>query len=306
MIKTLRITSILAAVLAIALVGFFVFRIAHGAQGDNPVREFLNSPTVIEKFKTAEGNRAKTRSSQISPLVQQAQAIALYLNPPASRGTQNIRSGPNAGGAGSQPNVTPKFKVLGISFYEQNPALSMALIDEPGKGKHWVKQSTQVGHLFVKEVQNDLVIVQGGSETFKIAAEREAPKPKSPVSSSTSVYKKPAGTVSTASRARPPMPSRPRPTIRQAPDKSAQVQPDEDKNEKLEELYQRLRDLKGTSDNTESDLSEEERAEQIEKLISNFKASYISPEEAKKLEDLGEQLENAEIEPNLADSNDEL
>ena len=181
MIKTLRITSILAAVLAITLVGFFIFRIVHGAQGNSPVREFLNSPTVVEKFKTAEGDRAKTRSSQISPLVQQAQAIALYLNPPASRGTQNIRSGPNAG-AGLQTNVTPKFKVLGISFFEQNPALSMALIDEPGKGTHWVKQSTQVGHLFVKEVQNDLVIVQGGTETFKITPEREAPKPKSPVS----------------------------------------------------------------------------------------------------------------------------
>jgi hypothetical protein len=305
MIKTLRITSILAAVLAITLVGFFIFRIVHGAQGNSPVREFLNSPTVVEKFKTAEGNRAKTRSSQISPLVQQAQAIALYLNPPAPRGMQNIRSGP--GGTGLQTNVTPKFKVLGISFYEQNPALSMALIDEPGKGKHWVKQSTQVGHLFVKEVQNDLVIVQGGTETFKLAAEREAPKPKSPVSSSTNVYKKPTAAVSTAPGARPPMPSRPRRTpISREPDKSLQVQPDEEKNEKLDELYQRLRDLKGTSDKTESDVNEEERAEQIEKLISNFKASYISPEEAKKLEDLGEQLENTEIEPNLADSNDEL
>lgn len=305
MIKTLRITSILAAVLAITLIGFFIFRIVHGAQGNSPVREFLNSPTVVEKFKMAEGNRAKTRSSQISPLVQQAQAIALYLNPPAPRGKQNIRSGP--GGAGLQANVTPKFKVLGISFYEQNPALSMALIDEPGKGKHWVKQSTQVGHLLVKEILNELVIVQNGTETFKIAAEREAQKPKKTASSSISVYKKPTTAVNTAPRSRPPLPSRPRrsPIPRESV-KSLQVQPDEEKNEKLEELYQKLRDLKGTSDKTESDVNEEERAEQIEKLISNFKASYISPEEAKKLEDLGEQLENDEIEPNLADSNDEL
>ena len=73
----------------------------------------------------------------------------------------------------------------------------------------------------------------------------------------------------------------------------------------MEELYENLKDLKTKSDKT-SGLSEEERAEQIEKIISSFNTSNVSPEEAKKLEDLGEQLRNLGGEPNLADSEDEL
>ena len=71
------------------------------------------------------------------------------------------------------------------------------------------------------------------------------------------------------------------------------------------DFYENLKELKTDSDKTDSGLSEKERAQQIEKLISNFKASYVSPGEAKKLEDLGEKLRNSEWEPNQVLSGDE-
>ncbi len=304
MIKTLRITSILAAVLATVLVGFFVFRIARGIRGNKNVKEFLDSPDVIEKFKAAEGDRTNTSAGQISPLVKQAQAFALYLNPPApKRGTS--KPIPGGGSISSKINVTPKFKVIGTSLYENRPEMSMALIDEPGKGIHWVKQSTTVGHLFIEQVQNDLVIVKSGTETFNLVLERDKTESKSQATGKSSVPKKPAGaTGSSASRAISS--SRNRNVIKRVPTKSLPPKQDTAKKEELEKLYEDLRDLKNNTDMNDSSLSEEERAKQIGKIISSFKASYVSEEEAKKLDDLAEKLKEDESEPNTTDIEEEL
>ena len=299
MIKTLRITSILAAVLAAILVGFFVFRIVRGIHGNENVKEFLDSPDIIEKFKMAEGNRAKTPVGQTSPLVKQAQAFALYLNPPASK-IKKTKQGKGL----AQVNVTPKFKVIGISLCEKRPELSMALIDEPGKGIHWVKQSTTVGHLFIEQVQNDLVIVKSGTETFNLVLERENPESKKATGKS-SVTKKPAG-ASGSSATRALSSNRNRNIVKRVPTKSLPSKQDAAKKEELEKLYEDLKGLKNNSDMADSELSEEERAKQIEKIISGFKASYVSEEEAKKLDDLAEQLKDDESEPDINDIEEEL
>jgi len=300
MIKTLRITSILAAVLAVVLVGFFVFRIVRGIRGNENVKEFLRSPDVIEKFKTAEGTRTKTFVGQTSPLVKQAQAFALYLNPPAHK-SEISKQGTGV----AKMNVTPKFKVVGISFCEKRPEMSMALIDEPGKGIHWVKQSTSVGHLYIEQVQNDLVIVKSGTETFNLVPEREKPESKSPVTGSSSASKKPGISVgSPASKAQSSV--RNRSLIKRVPQKPLPSKQPEERTEELEKLYEDLKELKDKSDMNDSELSEEERARQIEKIISSFKASYVSPEETKKLDDLAEQLKDDESEPNITDTEEEL
>jgi len=284
------------------LVGFFVFRIVHGIGGNENVREFLSSPGAIEKFKTAEGNRTKTIVGQTSPLVKQAQAFALYLNPPKPR---NPQTGSGTSSIIAQVNVTPKFKVVGISYYEGRPEMSMALIDEPGKGIHWVKQSTTVGHLFIEQVKNDLVIVKSSTETFNLTPERKKPESKKPVTGSSSVSKKPAGTVSSStSRVQPP--SRSRNLIKRVPTKPLPTKQTAERTKELEKLYEDLKELKTNSGGTDSGLSEEERVEQIGKIISSFKASYVSPEEAKKLDDLAEQLKNVESEPNSANAEDEF
>jgi hypothetical protein len=196
-------------------------------------------------------------------------------------------------------NVTPKFKVVGISYCEKRPELSMALIDEPGKGIHWVKQSTSVGHLLVEQVLNDLVIVKSSTKTFKLVPEREKPesKTKSKSTGKSSVTKKPAG--SSASRVQPSN-SKTRNLVKRVPTKSSPPKQEAAKEKELQKLYKDLKDLKNKSDITDSELTEEERTQQIEKIISSFKASYVSDEEAKKLDDLAEQLKNNGSEPNSA------
>lgn len=296
MIKTLRITSIVAVVLAIVI---FVFSVSYGFKGDENIKKFLNSPGAVEKFTAAEGQRAKAGVDQISPLVQQARAFALYLNPPAPKISRNPKTGKSM--INSKVNVTPKFTVIGTSYYQQRPELSLALIDEPGKGIHWVKQSTNVGHLFIQEVKDGLIIVKGGTETFELVAERG--KPKSLPVSSSNIPKKPINTAD--SKPKRQLPDRNR-GITRTPARMPKVQPSDERNERLEELYEKLRNIRENPDSNmaDLDLSEEERTEKIEKLISSFKASYVSPGEAKQLEDLGEQLSDSEWEPNQIPSED--
>lgn len=171
MIRTLRITSIIAVVLAVV---FFVLPAILGVRGDEQIEQFLNSAGAIEKFNDARGDRIEDDSHEISPLVKQAEAFALYLNPPPKP------SPPKARVSHSRPRprgpVAPKFKLVGTSYYALHPEQSLALIDEPGKGLRWVKQSDGVGHLVVEQVQDGLVVVRDGQRTFEVVAERRERK----------------------------------------------------------------------------------------------------------------------------------
>lgn len=179
MIKTLRITSIIAVVLAVV---FFVLPAVFGVRGDEQTEQFLDSAGVIEKFKEAEGDKVKDSRQEISPLVKQAEAFALYLNPAPKPKTQPSvsRSKPRPKGP-----VSPKFKLVGTSCYALHPELSLALIDEPGKGLRWVRQFGKVGHLIIEQVKDGLVVVRDGTRTFELVAER--PEKRSLLKKSSSV-----------------------------------------------------------------------------------------------------------------------
>jgi hypothetical protein len=168
MIKTLRITSIIAVVLAVV---FFVFPAVFGFRGDKQIEQFLNSAGVIEGFREAKGDKVEDERHEISPLVKQAEAFALYLNPPPKPKPE-----PSVPEGKSEPRpvgpVTAKFKLIGTSRYVLHPELSLALIDEPGKGLYWVRQFSKVGHLIIEQVKDGLVVVRDGKSTFELAAER--------------------------------------------------------------------------------------------------------------------------------------
>jgi hypothetical protein len=168
MIKTLRITSIIAVVLAVV---FFVFPAVFGVRGDKQIEQFLNSAGVIEKFKEAKGDKVEDSRREISPLVKQAEAFALYLNPPPKPKPE-----PSVPEGKSEPRpvgpVTAKFKLIGTSRHVLQPELSLALIDEPGKGLYWARQFSKVGHLIIEQVKDGLVVVRDGKSTFELVAER--------------------------------------------------------------------------------------------------------------------------------------
>ncbi len=171
MIKTLRITSVVAAIAAGVLIYYFVIPVVVGADGDDRVDEILDSPTVVEKFEQTEGAESKASTGPASPLVQQANAFASYLSPPKPRPTRNYTRGSTTTTKRPVGPTTPKFKVFATTYFEGNPELSQALIDEPGKGKHWVRQSSMVGHLLIEQVKPGVVVVKSSEETFSLEIE---------------------------------------------------------------------------------------------------------------------------------------
>lgn len=193
MIKTLRITSIIAVVLAVV---FFALPAAFGFRGDKQIEQFLNSAGVIEGFKDAKGEKSGDNQREVSPLVKQAEAFALYLNPPPKP-----EPVPSAPGAKNEPRpagpVAAKFKLIGTSRHVLQPELSLALIDEPGKGLYWVRQSSKVGYLVIEQVRDGVVVVRDGQNTFELVAERPEKRSlvkasKSPISSNSSSLSSPS------------------------------------------------------------------------------------------------------------------
>ena len=294
MIKTLRITSIVAAVLAAIFVIFFVLPVLFGVRSGEDIEELLNSPGVIEKFNKAVGNKATRRGDETSPLVQQAGAFALYLNPPTPKASRT----PAGRGAkiARGPAVTPKFKVLGTSYNKERPESSIALIDEPGKGSHWVRQSGKIGHLLIEQIKDGLIVVKDNGRTYEVAAEQ---KPETSLLEGSSAVPRGAGVSSQAPDAADTKSTslasrRTAASIRETGSDSQQPQLSTGQEEKLNELIEKLQEIQRSykSDKTGSVPSAEEKAAMMEKLITKFKSSRLSTEEAVRLGNLGRELKD--------------
>ena len=293
MIKTLRITSVVAAILAGV---FFVFPVVYGVRSDERVDEFLKMPGVREKFESVADDKSKAGESRVSPLVEQAEAFALYLNP-VKETVKRTPTGSRTTNISNRVSVTPKFKVYGTSYCAERPELSLALIDEPGSGRRWVRQSSKVGHLLIEQIKDGVVVVKSSDQIFEMPVE-EKPQTGN-LRRTTPVSAKPGS----PNRVRTSLPSSGsitsgvtrRPTI--APRKP---ETSKEKEEKMGQLVNRLKDLKrdSTSDKTAPALDSKERTARIEELISKFKSTRVSDEEAKKLGNLGEKLKGVNEETN--------
>ena len=295
MIKTLRITSVAAAVLAVIVVIFFVFHVVFGS--DDHIEEFLNSPGVIEKFEK-KGKKSRGDASQESPLVKQAGAFALYLDPPKSK-TSKTATGRTTG-IPRGPAVTPKFKVIGTSYCKGRPELSIALIDEPGKGLHWVRQSSKVGHLLIEQIKDGLIVVKDNKGTFEIMAEQ---KPETSLLEGASAVPPGRADISRrtpgAAGAALPASGRTDAGITGAKSRVPLPRRTAEEDAKMKELVENLRQIQRSfkSDKTGSGPSAKEKTELMENLISQFRSSRLSAEEAKRLSTLGKELKKVWEEP---------
>ncbi len=285
MIKTLRIMSILA----VALVGILVvFSVVFGARSDKDVEELLGEPDIIEKFNKSAGNKSTRGPSEVSPLVKQARAFALYLDPPKPPAPRPVTG--RTTNVVRRPSATPKFTVVATSYSSSRPEMSMALIDEPGKGRTWIRQSGTVGHLLIQEVKDGVVIVKDNSGTFELKAEQKpyldllegapaVPSTSANISGDTArakaALRSPAAAPVKSSTADSPktaartvrLPSRAQPSRKSAAEKSA-----------MDELTEKLAQLQKSfnSDKTGTGPTAQEKAEMYNKLISDFKASQSS------------------------------
>ena len=254
-----------------------------------PFEQFLNSPGVIEKFNKAVGNKATRSRDETSPLVQQAGAFALYLNPPTPKAPRT----PTGRGAlkARGPDVTPKFKVLGTSYYKERPESSLALIDEPGKGLHWVRQSGKIRHLLIEQIKDGLIVVKDNGRIYEVAVEQK-PETSLLEGASAGVSSQApdaADTKSTSLASR-----RTATSIRETGSDSQQPQLSTGQEEKLNELIEKLQEIQRSykSDKTGSGPSTVEKAAMMEKLITKFKSSRLSAEEAASLGNLGRDLQD--------------
>jgi hypothetical protein len=172
MIKTLRITSVLAGILAIAFLGISV---VYGTDNDPEVDELLKAPSAVEEFEKNKGENARKASANTkSPLVLAAEELAKLINPPkkivrppAKSGTKiakrpTLKVGPK--------KVSAKFKLVG-TCYSDIAANRCAFIDEPGQGQHWLRESDKIGHMTIKEIKDGVVVVHNGQGLEELLVE---------------------------------------------------------------------------------------------------------------------------------------
>jgi len=267
-----------------------------GFRTDKQTRELLDSPSVIDIFNKAKSEKAKAEE-QVSPLVKQAGAFALYLNPPP-------QSNPKPASRDGLPSVrpvvvAPKFILIGTSYYALRPNLSLALIDEPGKGLRWVRQSSEVGRLKIEEIKDGAVVATDGQKKFDIMAERPE---------KISLLKKPQS-KNTASKSSVPVVSGdsniPAADLPRANEQVAQMGSLPENLEQIaafEELINRLKSSQpeGASDKTDSGQGTGDNRDAVmDELVTRLnKAAEVSDKEANDIGDLGKALEAGSKEPN--------
>jgi hypothetical protein len=295
MIKTLRITSIIAAVLA---AGILVFPAIFGLRSDKRIEEFLSLPSIVEKFRKARGDRHKSSDGEVSPLVKYAQAFGLYLNPPPAPKKVVKRprdpGRPHAPEIVKRPRVTAKFKLIATSFSASRPELSVALIDTPGKGRQWVRESSIVNYLTIEQIKDGLIVVKGAKGTFEIAAEARPPR-RSLLADSSPVSMGEGSTI----------PSEPVAALSSDEDGSItatdagvagggskQMSPEEEAA-LVAKLFAELKALaaEGSDESAKTDSGQgAEDPEALEKPFSGVKATRVTGKEVKKLDRLGKEL----------------
>lgn len=286
--------------MAAIFVVFFVISVVFGAHSDEHIEKLLSSPGIIEKFNKTADNKTIRSDNEKSPLEEQAGVFALYLNPPKPIKPKTAKSSTTSITRG--PAVTPKFKVMGTSYYKERPELSMALIDEPGKGLHWVRQSSKVGHLFIVQVKDGIVVVKDSQGTFELEAEQ---KPETSLLEGASAVPPGRADISrrtpgaAGSRAALPASGRTDVGITRPTGRVTQLRRTAEEGAKMKELVESLRQIQRRfkSDKAGSGPTAKEKAAMMESLISKFRSSRLSAEEAKKLSALGKELKKVWEEP---------
>ena len=168
MVKTLKITTMLVAVLALV---FIIFIAAKGIASDKDIEKFLKTPGVAEQLRAGSAGNKPIDTDQDTPLLRQAKALALRINPPPPPAPAPVQLQPES--VRPKVEVSAKFTLVGTSFYPGDVANSWALINEVGKGWHWARQGEKVGHLMVEKIGDGIVLIRDGSETYELTAERK-------------------------------------------------------------------------------------------------------------------------------------
>jgi len=336
MIKTLRITTVLAAFLA---AGFFAFPVVFGYRGDEQIEQFLKSPGAVERFNKAKGAKVSKSKNQVSPLVKQAVVFGFYLNPPRKPTPKKRTPTARKVATPSVPELpkpfSAKFTLIGTSYYSSRPERSWAYINEPGKGLHWVKQGSKVAHLLIEQVNDGSIVVKDSEKSVTLVAVRKPKKslikgentaesaaalpgvsasitssvppqigdgkgPASVVSKASDSVKSSGQRQASARKGPASVLRKPSATIKSVRQSEAEMR----EAAMMEKLVAELSAMEADAGagKVGSQRSAEKSQALLDKFISDLEAMRVSPEEAKRLDILGKELKNVQQDPNRAGS----
>lgn len=290
MIKTLRITSVAAVLLAVvvlaSVLGYLrpasLLHLNFGVRSDKQIEKILSGPSAVERFKEQYGNKARGGEDTTPPLVKQAELFADIINPrlpdlPAGGVTTPLPPKPSF----TKPAgpVSSKFELLG-TCYSSNPNTSFAYIRLPDSTCKWTGVGTEIGHVTIKEIRNGSIVCWDGNKDV------EMPTAATPETSSLLETGKAPNDASTPPQASSEPPTRSRisdvklsastapvragrPFVASGRGTSLRVPPaqiSKEEQENLTELGNRLKTSEGADSNTA-----------VNKLISDFKSAQANP-----------------------------
>ncbi len=203
MVKVLYVVSILCLVGASLLFGFSGMQWMQGAPPDE------REPwiPVTERLRARQSPNGHDKAAS-SPLLEEAETLARYLDPPKPPPRQET-SLPTVGPAPVSapavprpPSPAPQFRILAISYYRSNPEKSLAMIWDATKGGYWIKKGDRLGHFIVERIEKEAILYRDGDQLrqMAVAVKQSVPLAKLKSKESASMQEvAPKGTLASAS-----------------------------------------------------------------------------------------------------------
>lgn len=175
MLKTLRITSLAALILA--ALGVFVL-VSLGFKGDPGIRSILDESQITDKYKDL-ANQTEKKTDGVHPLVNQAKLFALRINPPPPPPPPPPKDPPKQVAPNTNltrttappppppPPPQPKFEVLATVVYAAQPSKSLTLL-KSGSKIEWFRQGEKAGNLDIDEVRDGSVVFSQGGRNQQV------------------------------------------------------------------------------------------------------------------------------------------
>ncbi len=313
MIRTLRITSvvavILAAVVLASVLGFLrptpFLHLNPGTGGDKRTETILSGPSAVDRFKEKfGGGKVPDGQDTTPPLVKQATLLEGIINPREDGSPKPTQRNPlTAKPIPIKPaQSSAKFDLLGIC-YSSDAKTSLAYIRLPDKDNtyQWVGPGSEIGHVTIKEIRRNSIVYMDGSRDVEmqvVAPPETASLLEADNASATpgpSLPRPGTGTKATASPVKPSVSASSKAAPGAASPKTvpattsaktasgatvppAQISKEEQEN--LSQLGDKLQSGTGAS--------AAERDALNNKLISEYKSAQVNPTEADKVENPGE------------------
>ncbi|MHC5142924.1 MAG: hypothetical protein ACYSOY_04930, partial [Planctomycetota bacterium] len=174
MLKTLRVTSLVAVILA--AIGVIAIAVL-GLKGDPQVKDFLAKPGIVDELRKKAGQEG-VQEEKSSPLVAMAKLIALRFDPPPPPKpvVKGVKPQPPSETARAKPTIpqpkvqtSAKFDLLATVVYETAPEKSLALLKTSANKQKWFRQGEKAGYLELQEIRDGSVVFsQRGREPEEI------------------------------------------------------------------------------------------------------------------------------------------